>query len=93
MQRKSTHDSLHSKYTNTLPKYIAKVFSPVGGILPGTPKQILLFISAIIHLKDMYIAEIDDAHMVKQTLRGKVTAIIYVPPLDSLFTSVSLTHQ
>ena len=44
-----THDLLPSKHTNTLPKYIAQVFSPIGTILPRTLEQILAFASAIIH--------------------------------------------
>lgn len=41
----------------------------------------------------MNIAEKYDKQVVRQTFRGKVTANVYVLPLDSLFKSASLTHQ
>lgn len=49
---------------NTLSKYVAKVFGPIGGILSRTLEEMLVFTSAIIHSKDMYIAEKYDKQVV-----------------------------
>lgn len=78
---------------NTLSKYVAKVFSLIGGIFSSTPEEMLVFTSAIIHLKDMYIAEKYDKQVVLRQTCGKVTATVYVSLLDSLFISASVTHK
>lgn len=78
---------------NTLSKYVAKVFSPIGGILSRTLEEMLVFTSAIIHSKDMYIAEKYDKQVVLRRTCGKVVATVYVSPLDSLFISASVIHK